>query len=123
MSNENIIYVAYSSEVIDESLNTFRDSMQNGASVEQLLSGLAGLDYICYASELSAWQQERLNSLRLEADIRIDLDKGRRGNVSVDAVLKSLLYQINNLYSAKIINNKSSLEHILDYLKHRKEVK
>jgi len=97
--------------------------MQGGASVSQLLSGLAGLDYICYASDLSSWQQERRSSLELEANIRIDLDRDKQSDLSVDDMLKDLLHQIRNLYNTKIINKTSSLENILDYIKARKSVK
>lgn len=96
--------------------------MQNGASVSQLLSGIAGLDYICYASKLSKWQQERRESLELEANIRIDLDQGEQDGACVESMLKTLLHQINNLYNTRIINKTSTLEHILDYLKARKSI-
>ena len=120
--NDNIIYNSHNWRVIDESLNTFRDALHDGSSAVQLLSGLAALDYLCYASELSIWQQERRESLELEARIRIDLDRDNKSNLCIDDLLKDLLYQIKNLFNTRIINNTSSLEQITDYLKAKRSI-
>lgn len=68
-----IIYKSWPTDIIDSSLSSFADRMRNGATVEELLAGQLGLDFICKASDLSEYQQMRYETLLFEAECRIDL--------------------------------------------------
>lgn len=128
----DIIYKPWPADVVQESLQTFAETMRDGAGIKELQSGLIGLDFICRASELTEFQQDRLFGLETEAKMRISLmiDKEVADNNETQTDLaKKLLLHLYSLEKnlRRIMNSRTSeasdiyayLDRIREYRKQR----
>lgn len=124
------IYIAHSSETITEIMNEFRDFMHSDECCSTSLAKSVNiLDYFTYASDLDEAQQDRLDSLMLESDMRINLMSMAEASTidhrkAVDHALLSLTstHKILKNLCRKMSNPDLTYNEIIQWIEKRKKI-
>lgn len=125
------IYIAHSSDVITDVMNEFRDFMHSDECCSTSLAKSVNiLDYFTYASHLDEAQQDRLNSLMLESEMRIQLMSAAETCVlDHDKAVKHALFSLTSTHKVlkdlckKMSNPDMTYDELIQWIENRKKMR